>query len=160
MSADAPAWLALLAPLPDDAMIERKPVASAEQLASGTASAIAGWESITLNLSDPPLGLRHVLLTLDADGTLISGGDGVLFHRTEQRGGELWNIYDHENVGGRFEPDGSFHGTRWHTHTEHVGDEEEPKISSSTPSQPSDDDAVRLRALAEWVLSRAPRRIR
>jgi hypothetical protein len=151
-----PAWLALLAPLPDDVVIERKPVASADLVASGKADAIAGWDSITLHLSDPALGLRHVLITLDGAGALLSAGDAVMFHREEQRGGELWNIYDHENVGGRFETDGSFRGTRWHTRTEHLGDDDEPKARSATPSPPSEDDVARLRALVAWVLERAP----
>ena len=151
-----PAWLALLAPLPDDAVIDRKPVASAELIASGQADAVAGWESLTVHLSDASLGLRHVLLTLDADGTLVSGGDGVLFHRQEQRGADLWNIYDHENIGGRFETDGSFRGTRWHTHTEQPGDDEDSAVSSSHPSTPSPEDVERLGALAAWVIQRAP----
>ena len=151
-----PAWLALLAPLPDDAMVERKPVASDEMIASGTADAIAGWESITVNLSDPGRGLRHVMLTLDGAGQLIGGNDAVMFRREEQRDGVLWTIYDHENVGGRFEADGTFGGTRWHTHNEHLGDEDEPATSVSTPSRPSADDAARLRALLDWVLARAP----
>lgn len=151
-----PAWLALLAPLPDDVVIERKPVASPELIAAGKADAIAGWDSITVNLSDPAHGLRHVLITLDGAGTLLSGGDSVMFHREEQRGGELWNIYDHENVGGRFEADGSFRGTRWRSRTEHLGDDDDPKASTSTPSPPSEDDVARLRALVAWVLARAP----
>ena len=153
-----PGWLALLAPLPDDAVIERKPIASPELIASGKADAIRAWESITVYLSDLDHGSRHVLITLDASGTVVSGGDGVLFHRREPRGGESWNIYDHQNIGGRFEDDGSFSGTRWHTRTEHRGDDEEPAASSSTPSKPSPDDVERLRALAAWVLVRAPKR--
>ena len=154
----APAWLALLSPLPDDVIVERKPVASGELIASGKVDAIAGWDSVTVNLSDPDRGLRHVLITLDGNGTVISGGDAVMFHRQEHRDGELWNIYDHENVGGRFEVDGSFRGTRWHTHTEHLGESDDPKASSSTPSTPTDDDVARLRALVAWVLERAPRK--
>lgn len=151
-----PAWLALLAPLPDDVVIERKPVASAELVAAGKVDAIAGWDSITVNLSDLEHGLRHVLITLDADGTLISGGDAVMFHREEQRGDELWSINDHHNIGGRFEPDGSFRGTRWVTHTESIGGDDEPKTSSHSPSTPSDNDVAQLRALIAWVLERAP----
>lgn len=151
-----PAWLALLAPLPDDVTIERKPVASAELIAGGKADAIAGWDNISVHLSDVESGLRHVLIMLDAAGTLVSGGDAVMFHRKEQRDGELWNIYDHESVGGRFEVDGSFHGTRWHTHNELRGDDDEPKASSHTPSPPTDEDVARLRALIAWVLERAP----
>ena len=43
----APPWLSLLAPLPHDVVPQRKPVASAQQLANGTAGPIAGWQSIT-----------------------------------------------------------------------------------------------------------------
>ena len=81
-----PQWLALFAPLPDDAMIERKPVASPELLSSGKADAIAGWESITVNLSDVAAGMRNVMITLDGDGRLLSAGDNVLLQRDEQRG--------------------------------------------------------------------------
>ena len=152
-----PSWLALLAPLPDDAVVTRSPTASAELMASGKADAIAGWESVVVHLSDAE-GLRHVLLTLDATGTVISGGDGVLLHSEEQRGGEAWHIFEHENIGGRFESDGSFRGTRWHTHTEQRGDDEEGATSSSTPSTPSPDEVERLRSLVAWVMARAARR--
>jgi hypothetical protein len=151
-----PTWLALLAPLPDDAVVERKPVASPDLLAAGKAEAIAGWDSITVNLSDPGSGLRHVLITVDAAGTVISGGDGVLFHREEQRGNILWTISDHHNIGGRFEIDGSFRGTRWQTHIEQIGGEEEPVQTASTPSPPAPEDVERLRALVQWVMARAP----
>ena len=69
--ADQPAWLELLAPIPADANRERKPVASAEQLEQGTAGPIAGWQSITVNLSEPDHGLRHVQITLDENGQLL-----------------------------------------------------------------------------------------
>jgi hypothetical protein len=154
----SPPWLALLAPLPDDAVVDRRPVASPDLVASGQADAIAGWESLTVHLSDAALGLRHVLLTLDATGTLISGGDGVMLHRQEQRGADLWHIYHHENIGGRFEPDGSFHGTRWRTRTEQLGDDEAGASSSSVPGVPSAAEVDRLRALAAWVIARAPKR--
>ncbi|HEX4914676.1 MAG TPA: hypothetical protein VFV51_11990 [Vicinamibacterales bacterium] len=151
-----PDWLALFAPLPDDVVIERKPVASPELVASGRAEAIAGWDSITVNLSDIAHGMRHVLITLDSSGRLISGGDGVMFHREERRGDETWQIYDHENLGGRFEADGSFLGTRWQTHVEQRGDEDEDAVRQSNSSAPAPDDVARLRALVAWVLERAP----
>jgi hypothetical protein len=151
-----PNWLALLAPLPDDAAVERKAVASPDLIASGKVDAIAGWEQLTVYLSDAASGLRHVLITLDAAGSVISGGDGVLLQRQEQRGSEVWNIYEHENIGGRFEPDGSFRGTRWQTHTQQNGDDEDHAVSSSTPTAPSVEDVERLRALVAWVVARAP----
>lgn len=153
-----PPWLALFAPLPEDAVIERKPVASPELVASGQADAIAGWECISVNLSDPTAGLRNVLITLDGNGTLLSASDWVLFEREEQRGGDRVIIHDHENVGGRFEEDGSFRGTRWLTHTEQIGDDEEHAHTTTLPSSPSDQDVASLRAVIEAVLKRAPGR--
>ena len=57
-----PTWLALFAPLPADAVVARKPVASPELAASGKVDAIAGWDSITVNLSDVATGMRHVMV--------------------------------------------------------------------------------------------------
>ena len=67
-------------------------------------------------------------------------------------------IYDQQNVGGRFEPDGSFHGTRWQTRTEQIGDNDEHAHTTSLPSQPSASDVAALRALVEDVIDRAPAR--
>ena len=49
----APSWSSLLSPLPTEATAQRKPVASAAQLEEGTAGPIAGWQSVTVNLSEP-----------------------------------------------------------------------------------------------------------
>lgn len=152
-----PAWLALFAPLPDDAVVERKPVASPELVASGQADPIAGWDSISVHLSDVA-GLRHVLITLDANDQVLSASDMVLFERTEQRGRHVMTIYDQENVGGRFEEDGSFRGTRWVTRTEQIGDDDENAHTTSLPSPPSPADVTSLRALVNAVLKRAPQR--
>ena len=149
-----PDWLRLLAPLPDTAIPERSPVASAEQIANGTAGPIAGWESVKVYLSDPSVGLRHVLITLDADGKLLSAGDAILLERQEQRGDVTVTIYDQESIGGRFEDDGSFRGTRWRTRTEKVGDEDEEGQTTSTPSPPTDDETAALRHLVDDVLKR------
>lgn len=152
-----PAWLALFAPLPDDAVVERKPVASPELVASGKADPIAGWDSISVHLSDVA-GLRHVLITLDANDQLLSASDMVLFQRQEQRGRAVVTIYDQENVGGRYEEDGSFRGTRWVTHTEQIGDDDEHAHTTSLPSPPSPADVTSLRAVVDAVLRRAPAR--
>lgn len=56
-----PGWHALFAPLPKDAIVNRKPVGSGE--------AFAGWQSLTVELSAGAGGLRHILVTLDASGT-------------------------------------------------------------------------------------------
>ena len=152
-----PAWLALFAPLPDDAVVERKRVASPELVASGQAEAIAGWDSISVNLSDAA-GMRHVLITLDANDRLLSAGDMVMFQRSEPRGREVVTIYDQEDVGGRFEEDGSFRGTRWVTRTEQMGDDVEHAHTTALPSPPSPADVASLRALVDAVLKRAPAR--
>ena len=149
-----PDWLRLLAPLPATATPERAPVASAEQIANGTAGPIAGWVSVKVYLSDPGSGLRHVLITLDAEGRLLSGGDTILIESREQRGGVTVTIYDQENIGGRFEPDGSFRGTRWRTRTEQIGDDEDGATTTSVPSPPTDEDVASLRRLVDDVLSR------
>ena len=156
--ANVPAWLALFAPVPDDAVIERKPVASPELIASGQADAIAGWESITVNLSAIAVGMRHVQITVDAGDRLLSASDMVMFTREEQRGRTTVTIYEQENVGGRFEEDGSFRGTRWVTRTEQIGDDDEHAHTTSLPSPPSDSDVTSLRALVDAVLTRAPAR--
>ena len=152
-----PAWLALFAPLPDDAAVERKPVASPELIASGKADPIAGWDSVSVHLSDVA-GVRHVLITIDANDQLLSASDMVLFQRSEQRGKAVMTIYDQENVGGRVEEDGSFRGTRWVTHTEQIGDDDEHAHTTSLPSPPSPADVTSLRAIVDAVLKRAPRR--
>jgi hypothetical protein len=150
-------WHALLVPLPADAVVERRPVASAEQLAAGTAGPIAGWENLSVHLSDAGRGLRHVMITLDANGTLLSGGDGVLFERTEPRGAETTVIYDHHNIGGRFEDDGSFRGTVWHLQSEQIGDDvDQARTIASTSSAPTPDQVEALRALAAEIMRRAP----
>ena len=149
------AWHALLAPLPDDAVPERELVASPELIASGQADAIAGWESIKLHLSALH-GLRHILVTIDAEGELLSAGDTVLFQHEERRADALVTVYDSESIGGRYWPDGSFTGTRWQTRTEHH--EEGHETYSSTPSSPSAEDIAALNRLVAELLRRAPPR--
>src|SRR5688500_5756145 len=57
--ASAAPWHALLAPIPADAVVSRKPVASPEILATPEGAAIAGWEQLTIELSAGAVGLRH-----------------------------------------------------------------------------------------------------
>jgi hypothetical protein len=111
-----------------------------------------------------------VLVVLDADDRVISVSDAVL-HRVERRGTELGGRvppfmqraatieYRHESLGGRFEIDGKFHGTRWRVVTIEDGrDDETPADSSS--SEPSADDVSALQALIREVVRRAPPRAR
>jgi hypothetical protein len=131
-------------------MPERKPVASPEVLASPSGWSIAGWEQLSINLSAGPAGLRSVLVVLDGSGTLLSASDAVLYRTGD--GSPATNL--HLSIGGRFEPDGSFHGTRWHSVSIERG-EEEPEWES-TPSAPSEDDVAGLRALVDEVMRRSP----
>ena len=150
----SPAWLELLSPLPGDAKPERKPVASAQQIEQGTAGPITGWHNIMVNLSDPGVGLRHVQITLDAAGTLLAGGDHVMFVRETRPGGEVI-LTDHESIGGRFEKDGSFLGTHWKTTLESSAGEEEGSITRNAEHRsPTDDEITALRGIIDDVLQR------
>ena len=151
----APAWLSLLSPLPPDAKVERVPVASAEQIASGSANAIAGWHSIRVHLSEPDFGLRHVLITVDQDGRLLSGGDHVMIVLETTPDGVEATLTEHESVGGRFEDDGSFLGTYWKTMLENSPDEDESSVTRSAERRlPSDEEVAALRGIIADVLSR------
>ena len=155
---DSSEWLSLLVPLPADAKPERKPVASAEQLAQGTAGPIAGWQSVTVNLSEPADGLRHVQVTLDEQGRLLAGGDHVMFVReTNPDGGEA-TLTEHESIGGRFEPDGSVRGTYWKMTLESSPDgDEETSITRSAENRPASvDEVLALRRIIADLLGRLP----
>ena len=149
----APSWLSLLSPLPPDAMAQRKPVASAAQLQDGTAGPIAGWQSVTVNLSEPEYGLRHVQITLDAQGTLLAASDHVMFVRETTPDGEA-TITDHESIGGRFEHDGSFRGTYWNSRLESRGVNDEDSVTTGASNRPpTEDEIVTLSRLVEGVLA-------
>ena len=150
----APPWLSLLAPLPHDVVPQRKPVASAQQLANGTAGPIAGWQSITVNLSEPDFGLRHVQITLDEQGRLLAGGDHVMFVRETTPGGEA-SVTDHESIGGRFEEEGAFRGTHWKATLETSPNDDESSVTRSAQHRrPSDEEIAGLRRIIDDVLDR------
>ena len=155
-------WHALLGPLPPDAVPTRQPVASPEVLAGPSGRAVAGWEQLVLHLSAGAAGLRIVLVVLDADGTLLSASDAVLYRTTVNEGALAANSDASAtllqlSVGGRFEEDGSFHGTRWHSIAVERGGDEEPGWES-TPSEPSPDDVDGLRAVVAELIRRQPPR--
>lgn len=131
-----PAWHALLAPLPAGA-------------------AIAGLEQLVLDLSAGAGGLRVILVVLDGAGQPISASDMVLY-RSDAAVGAPAEIRQ-ESLGGRFEPDGTFRGTRWRT----VGLESleggEP-VWDSTPADPSSADVSALRELVSELVRRQPPR--
>lgn len=154
-------WHALLGPLPVDAAPQRQPVAPPDILASSTGSVLAGWEQLVLHLSAGAAGSRTILVVLDGDGTLLSGGDNVLYRsglsETAPPAEDEPALVRQESVGGRFEPDGSFHGTRWHSVAVDRGEEE--LEWESTRSEPSPDDVTALRlVVAELMRRGAPRK--
>jgi hypothetical protein len=151
----APEWLSLLAPVPAGARPERKPVASAEQIANDSAGPIAGWQSVSVNLSEPEYGLRHVHLTLDASGRMIAASDHVMFViATKPDDESVATITDHESIGGRFEDDGSFRGTCWKNRLECQDDQEEGVTTRAERASPTGDQINALRRIADDLLAR------
>ena len=150
----APDWLSLFAPLPHDAKVERVQIATPEQIASGTAEAIAGWHSIRVFLSEPEFGLRHILITTDRDDRLIAGGDHVMYVRETTPDGSEATLTEHESVGGRFEADGSFLGTHWKSTLETKPGEDEGVTRSAEHRPPSGDEVAALRQLIDDVRAR------
>ena len=150
-----PPWLALLAPLPGDCIADTKPVASAEQVAAGTAGPITDWQNVSVHLSEPRHGLRHVLVTLDGAGTLLAASDHVMFVRKTTPDGDVATLTDHESVGGRFESDGSFLGTR-----ASMTLETDPETDASLPTRtdqrsPTEGEVAALRRIVDAVVSRS-----
>ena len=62
-----------------------------------------------------------------------------------------------ESLGGRFERDGTFRGTRWRTVGLELPEGEEPAWDS-TPAEPSADDVSALRELVSELVRRQPPR--
>ena len=126
-----------------------RPVLSSELAGKPESAAIAGWESVTVELSAGAAGSRHVMVTLDADGMPISASDWVLYSAGEPR------QYVHENVGGRIERDGTFHGTRWRTVMVEVPDSDEPQPRETVRADPSPEDVRGLMGVVRELLRRA-----
>lgn len=108
---------------------------------------IPGWESLTIQMSAGPAGLRHVMVTLDK-GKPISAGDWVMF-RTQTAEG---TTYLHENVGGRLESDGRFLGTRWRSVTFERAGAEEAEMQEVTHLPPTPQDIEAIQALVLDIL--------
>ena len=143
-------WHALLAPLPEDAVVKRRPVAPPEITSKPEGAAIAGWEQLTVELSAAGRGMRHLLVVLDAQGTPVSANDMVMY--SAELGED--NAFFQENVGGRLEADGTFRGTRWRTLGVEGPKDEEARMDAS-PSQPSAAEVEALKALVAEILRRS-----
>jgi hypothetical protein len=152
----APSWLSLLSPLPADALPQRRPVASAEQIDTGTAGPIAAWQSVIIDLSAPGEGSRHVLITLDEHGDLLAGSDHVMFVRQTTPDGAVM-LTEHHSIGGRFEADGSFRGTHWISILENRAGEEESATRSAEHRPPTEDEIAALTNLLKEILRRERR---
>jgi hypothetical protein len=111
---------------------------------------------VTVNLSKPEHGLRHVLVTLDEHGALLSGSDLVMYVLETSPDGDEATLTEHHSVGGRFETDGSFRGTHSKLTLESAADggEDESKVRSAENRPPTDEEITALRRLIEDVLSR------
>ncbi len=143
-------WHALLAPLPDDAVVEKKPVLPPELEGKPGSEAIAQWQSLVVWLSAGESGSRNLLVTLDETGRPISAGDWVVY-RTRGAGEDTWV---HESIGGRLEPDGRFLGTRWHTVAVGPAESDEAETREQRKSDPSADEVAALKALVAEMLRR------
>ncbi len=148
-------WHSLLAPLPDDAVVKSRPVASPELAATTDISAIAGWLQITCEMSAGKDGLRHVLLVLDATGQPISAGDHVMTCEPVEAEPSLTR-YVHESVGGRLEANGAFNGT-YHrmvfVRPDDSDEDHEPIESHSRP--PTGDEVVALKSIVAVLLTKS-----
>lgn len=142
-----PEWLNLLAALPADAGVRRRPVGSAELTVD--VSPIAGWEALSVELSAGAGGLRHVLVTLDGSGTPIAASDHVAV-RLDGEGPVRWR---HQSIGGRIVADGSFRGTCWTMFLVET-DGEEAAVTESVKREPSAGEAAAVLELAREVLRR------
>jgi hypothetical protein len=127
-------------------------VAAAAGLEPAAAAAIAGWTSLVLDLTAGADGLRVVHVLLDAEGRPLSASDHVLFRSASRDGtGRPW--MRQENIGGRFESDGSFRGTCWQVEGPEPEDDEPPQWSA-VPRPPTTEEIAGLTALVAEVRRR------
>jgi hypothetical protein len=145
-------WHSLLAPLPDGPRPERRPVATAAGLEPAAAAAVAGWSSLVLDLPAGDEGLRVVQVLLDANDRPLSASDHVLFRSAPRDGsGRAW--IQQENIGGRYEADGSFRGTCWRTEGPEPVDAELSRWSA-VPRPPTAEEIARLATLVSEMRRR------
>jgi hypothetical protein len=141
-------WHALLAPLPPEARPIRRPVVPEEIAGSPAGAAVAGWSSLVLELSSAGAGLRVLQVLLDAEGRPLSASDHVHYRASDAA---LW-VQD--SLGGRFEPDGSFRGTRWHGTAPDIPEIEEAQWAL-VRADPEPHELARLRDLIAEIITRA-----
>jgi hypothetical protein len=126
-------------------------VATTADLDPAAAAAVAGWSSLVLDLSGAD-GVRVVQVLLDADGRPLSASDHVLFRSAARDdSGRPW--MRQENIGGRFEADGTFRGTCWQIEGPEPSDDEPPRWSA-VPRPPTAAEVAGLTALVAEVRRR------
>jgi len=105
---------------------------------------------VTASPTNPHLPWHTLLGPLPPDA--ISASDMVLYRSppaAPAEGAKDPGVFMRQrSIGGRFEPDGTFTGTSWHTEGPEPLDGEEPNWVS-TPPKPTEED---VEALAEWSL--------
>lgn len=143
---------ALLGPLPPHAVPRRTPVGPTDD-PSAEHGAIAGWRQLVLHLSEGHA-RRVVLVVLEADGHPVAASDMV--HTADPVPGTSHVAIRHESVGGRFERDGRFLGTRWLNLGTETSPDEDVADWRSTSTTPSAEDEAALRQLVAEVLRRQP----
>ena len=70
-------------------------------------------------------------------------------------GSALHAEFYQESIGGRFETDGTFRGTRWQTAGVESPDGSEPKMNSKR-SAPSPEDIAAIKSLVSDMINRQP----
>lgn len=131
-------------------MVKRRPVLPPEIAAKPESAAVAGWEQLTVELTVPGKGMRHLLVVLDATGRAISASDMVMYRAAFGEDA----VFFQETVGGRLEQDGTFRGTRWRTLGLESAKVEEAQLDSS-PSAPTEADAQALQGLVAEIMKRS-----
>jgi hypothetical protein len=150
LESDHRAWHVLLAPLPAGAAPRSSPLVLPEGQVDP--AAVAGWESLVLELSAGSAGLRILQVLRDGQGQLLSASDHVLY-RFPPSDHHTPVLIRQESIGGRFEPDGGFQGTCWLVTGPEPGDEEEPQWEMM-PRQPRPEEVAALKELVDEIVRR------
>lgn len=135
-----PAWHDLLAPLPPDAVVRRKPIAT------------PGWHQLSLELLDAAAGLRHLMVVLDEKDNPVAASDWVMIRADHER-----VRYVHENLAVRFKPRGRHSGARWRTVSAAAPGSATTRATESTRSALKVAEVAAIRKLVEEIMARARR---
>lgn len=145
-------WHALLAPLPAGVRPQRRRVGVTADLDPAAAQAVAGWSSLVVDLTAGADGLRVVQVLIDAEGHPLSASDHVLFRSGGRDDtGRPWTRQ--ENIGGRFETDGTFRGTCWRVEGPEPDGDEVPQVTP-VPRAPTPEEIAGLVVLVDEVRRR------